>query len=485
MFKDRSVKLGDLNVSKVTKKGLGYTQTGTPYYASPEVWKDQPYDAKSDIWSLGCVLYEMITLKPPFRASDMQGLYRKVLKGNYPKIPRSYSQDLANVIKSLLTVSPYSRPTCSIFIFQIDQILKIPAIVCRIQELFPDLKSEETDDNILLQTIRVPKKLLSLTNRLPKPNYEINEDEKHNRHTTIGTYLPDIVNKGAKSYISNEKNIKKLFGDKNKFSPININGIKSNNKNLNPEKGLKKIPSRSRQEDIAIEESLKDKSTALENVSQDKSNYKYDYDPDFEEKKTKESNNSSKKKSIERIIKNQSPLINVQKDNSKQDILKMIHDKYIRRQRVRQNIEKRPSNSINKNYMYDYEPHVANSMHQVINRKNHYSKPHNYNIQLLANIYTNNPQQLSLVARKLQSLKRPKLMLRQDPVSISPSLRNDNSSIVRHGQFDEDNGRPIKISESIPSKSRLEPLKLINYGKDLQAIRIKPQALPPIVSHKK
>ena len=61
-------KLGDLNVSKVAKKGLLYTQTGTPYYASPEVWRDQPYDSKSDIWSLGCVIYEMTTLKPPFRA---------------------------------------------------------------------------------------------------------------------------------------------------------------------------------------------------------------------------------------------------------------------------------------------------------------------------------------------------------------------------------------------------------------------------------
>ena len=81
LFKDSTAKLGDLNVSKVAKKGLGYTQTGTPYYASPEVWRDQPYDAKSDIWSLGCVLYEMITLKPPFRAPDMQSLYKKVLKG--------------------------------------------------------------------------------------------------------------------------------------------------------------------------------------------------------------------------------------------------------------------------------------------------------------------------------------------------------------------------------------------------------------------
>lgn len=54
---DGKYKLGDLNVSKVLKKGLAYTQTGTPYYASPEVWQDLPYDMKSDIWSLGCVIY--------------------------------------------------------------------------------------------------------------------------------------------------------------------------------------------------------------------------------------------------------------------------------------------------------------------------------------------------------------------------------------------------------------------------------------------
>ena len=61
--------MGDLNVSKIAKRGLVYTQTGTPCkinyiyffkdYASPEVWRDEPYDAKSDIWSFGCVIYEM------------------------------------------------------------------------------------------------------------------------------------------------------------------------------------------------------------------------------------------------------------------------------------------------------------------------------------------------------------------------------------------------------------------------------------------
>ena len=112
MNSDGTVKLGDMNVSKVAKKVLLYTQTGTPYYASPEVWKDQPYDSKSDIWSLGCVLYEMTTLKPPFRAEDMSGLFKKVVRGYYPKIPTVYSQDLSNVIRALLQVAPHLRPSC-------------------------------------------------------------------------------------------------------------------------------------------------------------------------------------------------------------------------------------------------------------------------------------------------------------------------------------------------------------------------------------
>ena len=99
LYKDTSAKLGDLNVSKVAKKGLLYTQTGTPYYASPEVWKDQPYDLKSDIWSLGCVTYEMCHLKPPFQADDMNGLFKRVLKGQYPPIPSHYSMDMRMLIK--------------------------------------------------------------------------------------------------------------------------------------------------------------------------------------------------------------------------------------------------------------------------------------------------------------------------------------------------------------------------------------------------
>lgn len=119
--RDGSAKLGDMNVSKIAKKGLLYTQTGTPYYASPEVWRDQPYDSKSDIWSLGCVLYESVTLKPPFRADDMAGLYKRVVKGVYPKIPSNFSPELGNMLKSLLVVQSALRPSC-------DQILQMSIV---------------------------------------------------------------------------------------------------------------------------------------------------------------------------------------------------------------------------------------------------------------------------------------------------------------------------------------------------------------------
>ena len=63
----------------------------------------------------------MATLKTPFRATDMKGLYEKVLKGQYPKLPTGYSNDLANMIKVLLHVSPKLRPSC-------DQILKMSIV---------------------------------------------------------------------------------------------------------------------------------------------------------------------------------------------------------------------------------------------------------------------------------------------------------------------------------------------------------------------
>lgn len=65
------LKIGDLGVARVLGTNTHFAQTcvGTPYYLSPELCTGNPYNAKSDVWALGCVLYEMCTLKHPFDAS--------------------------------------------------------------------------------------------------------------------------------------------------------------------------------------------------------------------------------------------------------------------------------------------------------------------------------------------------------------------------------------------------------------------------------
>lgn len=81
-------KLADLNVCKITKTDYAYSQAGTPYYTSPEIWREEPYSYKSDVWSLGCLLYELCCLKQPFRTNyGMRDLAEKVQKGKYDPLP--------------------------------------------------------------------------------------------------------------------------------------------------------------------------------------------------------------------------------------------------------------------------------------------------------------------------------------------------------------------------------------------------------------
>lgn len=162
----RQVQVGDLNVSKIAKNQLLYTQTGTPYYASPEVWRDQPYDHKSDIWSLGCLIYEMVALKPPFLGKNLEDLNRNVQKGYFPRIPKKYSSELNDVISWMLNLSPTNRPDCRTLLTKIDK-------------LRPNLDAEENFgpyDMIdapekMLGTINLPRDLKLLDQRLPKSNY--------------------------------------------------------------------------------------------------------------------------------------------------------------------------------------------------------------------------------------------------------------------------------------------------------------------------
>lgn len=164
----------------------------------------------------------MITLRPPFRAENMEGLYTKVVKGNlnffvikfilgqYNKIPERFSNEFHELVKMLLQVQPESRPNCgiiNIILLILDQILKHSLIIKKL-ETFKAF--DDNEESALLQTIRIPKNLLLLTDKLPQPNYEKQiYGRKNLTHTDEKKDLPNIKI-GKKQIASKKRSEKKL-----------------------------------------------------------------------------------------------------------------------------------------------------------------------------------------------------------------------------------------------------------------------------------
>lgn len=167
------VKLGDLGVAKLMKNNMTNTQIGTPHYMPPEVWRNRPYTFNSDVWALGCVLFEMCTFTVPFEARSMEELRFKVMKGKIPALPQVYSGDMQKMVKWLMILEPSQRPN-------IDAVLDHPSVRRR-AHLAPEPEPAvpqptnavggEASDAVTLGTIKVPKNLRMLKKRLPAPNY--------------------------------------------------------------------------------------------------------------------------------------------------------------------------------------------------------------------------------------------------------------------------------------------------------------------------
>ena len=111
---DQSVKLGDFGLSKMIQShDFASTYVGTPFYMSPEICAGEKYTLQSDIWSLGCIMYELCTTEPPFNANTHLQLVQRIRKGDFQPIPGIYSKDLSNVIAHCLKTNQRLRPDTS------------------------------------------------------------------------------------------------------------------------------------------------------------------------------------------------------------------------------------------------------------------------------------------------------------------------------------------------------------------------------------
>uniref|UniRef100_G3SKY8 Serine/threonine-protein kinase Nek3 n=1 Tax=Loxodonta africana TaxID=9785 RepID=G3SKY8_LOXAF len=111
------VKLGDFGsaclLSNFSPMAFACTYVGTPYYVPPEIWENMPYNNKSDIWSLGCILYELCTLKHPFQANSWKNLILKICQGSIRPLPSHYSCELQYLIKQMFKRNPSHRPSAT------------------------------------------------------------------------------------------------------------------------------------------------------------------------------------------------------------------------------------------------------------------------------------------------------------------------------------------------------------------------------------
>lgn len=138
LSKSGNIKMGDFGIAKVLEctAACAQTQIGTPYYLSPEICQGKSYNWGSDIWSMGCILYEMAARKVPFDAPDLKTLIKRITSGSPPEIPNEYSAGLKALCRELLSRSPDDRPDAA-------EILKRPVVQEVVRRMLEEVKGEE------------------------------------------------------------------------------------------------------------------------------------------------------------------------------------------------------------------------------------------------------------------------------------------------------------------------------------------------------
>lgn len=160
-----NAKIGDLGVAKTLThtEDLGRTLVGTPFYLSPELCDRRPYDAKSDVWSLGVVLYETVTGKPPFRANGQAELFLKILDGDYHPLrvgSRGVSVEMRDLVRAMLETDASRRVDAM-------GVVTRPASVAKARALGVALEEASRDETDKTDKTDRPRTAVSATRRIP------------------------------------------------------------------------------------------------------------------------------------------------------------------------------------------------------------------------------------------------------------------------------------------------------------------------------
>ncbi|KAF2073037.1 hypothetical protein CYY_005653 [Polysphondylium violaceum] len=180
---NRNIKLGDFGLAKILNINSLYAHTfvGTPYYMSPEQIQEYPYNEKSDVWSVGCLIYEMACLSPPFEATTQAILKSKIQAGRYNPLPPQYSENLTKIISMMINTDQSRRPN-------VDELLNTNFLAIRVkerkvQQYYSNLKQMEVDlknrEKLLIERERA---VLVREQQIAQKEKEIMEKENYSQN---------------------------------------------------------------------------------------------------------------------------------------------------------------------------------------------------------------------------------------------------------------------------------------------------------------
>lgn len=221
----KAVKIGDLNVAKVAHNKLANTQVGTPYYLAPEIWKHENYSNKCDVFSLGCVMFELAALKVPFEANNIAELYGKVMSCKPERIPLEYSKELNDTIQLCLEKNPFKRPSAS-------ELLSNPLLSEKSGLIHMKINCRSSPQ--LMNTILVPKDISNLKSVLPSKLDNSIQNRKPQKSAAVPTKKDDsfVKKPNSSAKVLHQLNMNLDLQETKKKLPLP--------KNIKP--GSKKLP---------------------------------------------------------------------------------------------------------------------------------------------------------------------------------------------------------------------------------------------------
>ena len=262
---EHSIRIGDFGIAKGYNQNqdLGGSLIGTPLYMAPEVYNSsKKYSFRSDIWSLGCCIFEMCNLKNAFEAKSWNAVFVKVNKGQRAQLNSRYSSDMKNLVDSMLNVNGKNRPTISSILEKPFMKPVVGKYICDFVENWKEWGGEEEQVEILREQaekfcifnvskiIEIFGEKYIIKNKDQEVLKDINENEKKilmEHRKEIENKLKELENK-KKLILENRKK------DRNNIRK-NLNNINHKNNSLTKDKDLKirynslekKIPNNNKQ----------------------------------------------------------------------------------------------------------------------------------------------------------------------------------------------------------------------------------------------